>query len=498
MGAVLGSLSKLMEAMAIYKPVLGVGWFYNNMYPSYFGLNVSASLYGVGYIVGPNVGGVIFLGSILQWLVTLPISAVVNKRWVESEWNTTLQGPFEPLNVARAEFKQARYVGVGLMFMGAMWALISLRKALYTSIMFGVQQFRSLTRVGRASNEHVHRYDKDVPFHYVVGGILFCIVGLYFVFSSFNNEWGSNILLAVITVIPAFLFSAVAAYMAGLVGSSNNPISGVTLCSSLIISLVILGLFGTENPLGPPTAIVMSCSVACACAISGDTIQDLKAGHILGATPWKQEAILILGVLVTSFVIAPILELLNEAYTLGVGLGAPQASIMAAIPTGIITGNLPWAYIGLGAGLAVVIICVDQVLLRMEAGFRLPVLGFAISFYLPINVMVPIFVGGLVHVVAKTSAVDQASEGVLFSAGLVSGESITGIMCAVAIAIKGNEDVMHVIEDPSAWPAIFPLLAFLGSLFYVAKYQPFSKRGMPALIGNKEKNYSVVLDELEQ
>lgn len=483
--------------MALYKPVLGVGWFYNNMYPSYFGVNVSASLYGVGYIVGPNVGGVIFLGSVLQWMITLPISAAVNNRWAENDWNTTAQGPFEPLNVARAEFKEARYIGVGLMFTGAMWALFSLRRALYTSIMFGINQFRALTK--GQQHQTTHRYDRDVPFHYVLVGIAICIVGLYFVFSAFNDEWGYNVILACITVIPAFLFSAVAAYMAGLVGSSNNPISGVTLCSSLIISLVILGLFGTQHPLGPPTAIVMSCSVACACAISGDTIQDLKAGHVLGATPWKQEIILVLGVLATSFVVAPILELLNDAYTLGVptGLGAPQASIMAAIPTGIITGNLPWTYIGIGSGLAVVIICLDQILLRVGAKFRLPVLGFAISFYLPIDVMVPIFIGGLVHVFAGTSADDQASEGVLFSAGLVSGESITGILCAVAVAIKGSEDVMHVIDDPSAWPAVFPLVAFLGSLFYVAKYQPFTRRG--ALLGDKSKrNYSVFLDQLEQ
>ncbi|GBG31768.1 Divergent AAA domain protein [Hondaea fermentalgiana] len=483
-GTALGTLTKLFETLGMYSPTLGVGWLYKNMYPSYIGLNVSSALFGVGYIVGPNVGTVLFLGSMCQYLIMIPISAVINDRWSEAEWDTSSNGEFNGANVASAEFGEARYAGIGLMVVGGLWSLVSLRSALITSVKFGIRQLRGTQNEANqveSSTNLPARLDQDFPFKItllIIGGT---IVPLYIIFSAFSDSWGRCLLMAVVVAILSFLFASVAAYMAGLVGSSNNPVSGVTISSSLVISALILGLWGSDDPIGPPTAVIMCCAVASACAISGDNMQDLKAGYLLGATPWKQEFAMILGVFVTSVVIAPILELLDSAYTLGIGLEAPQASIIATIPVGIINGTLPWAYIGVGAGLGVVIIALDKTLERFNINFRLPVLAFAVAFYLPCTYLVPIFMGSMLHLIARTSPDDNASEGVLYCAGLVAGDSLFGIISAIPIVASSNGDIMRVVDYEKSWPALLPLLAILASITLVAKFSPFtggSKKGM--------------------
>mmetsp|Transcript_16375 Transcript_16375/g.28396 ORF Transcript_16375/g.28396 Transcript_16375/m.28396 type:complete len:691 (-) Transcript_16375:2757-4829(-) len=478
-GALIGMFTKLFESMNLYKTKLGFGFFINAS-PVYYSMTVSASLIGVGYIIGPYIGAVLMMGSVLQWWVVVPVSSKINDRWYESDWNVTAQGPYTAEAAANSEFGESKYIGVGLMIIGGIWALVSLRQALYKSITFGVSQFKRAAKrtTSKVGDGHVvqSRTDKDIPFHITMGVAALVVVALYFIFASFSDQWGWCVILAILVTVLSFLFSSIAAYMAGLVGSSNNPISGTTICSALAISGLVLAMFGKDDPLGPPTVVILSCAVACSSAIGGDNLQDLKSGYLLGATPWKQEVIMVAGVAAASFTIAPILELLHVAYVIGVGLEAPQASIIAAIPVGIINGTLPWVYIGVGIGLGAVIIAIDCVLARFDCKFRLPVLAFAVSMYLPSSYISTIFLGSLIPLFfAPAGGLGHASEGVLSAAGLITGEALVGILTAIPIAVAGKSSVLHVVDTPELWPCVFPLVIILVFQAYSSKYQPFTR-----------------------
>lgn len=477
-GGILGTVATLFDSLGICNPLMGFGWFYNGAYPSYFALNVKAALLGVGYIVGPNIAGVLFLGSMLHYWVVIPASSAIRGGYPESEWNTTELGPHDPKTATNLEFGDTRYIGIGLMVVGGIWSLITIRTALTTAVKMGIQEFK---KCGKVDMKSTKRTERDIPFSILFFVIVGSIIPLYIMFSYYSDEWGYCVVMATFVILTSFLFSAVAAYMAGLVGSSNNPVSGVTICSCLILSGLIIGMFGADNPMGPPTTVIMCTAVACACAIAGDNIQDLKSGHLLGGTPWKQEAVMLLGVGVTSLVIPAILELLDAAYVLGVGLEAPQATIIATIPVGLANGTLPWDYIGAGAALGVLIIILDKILESKGCSFRLPVLAFAVSFYLPIYYLTPIFLGSLVHFVAGSNPDNQASEGILYSAGLIAGDAITGIIMAIPIVVLGSSDALKVIEDPQVWPSVILMFAIFGSMAYVGRYSPFTKREQKAL-----------------
>lgn len=291
--------------------------------------------------------------------------------------------------------------------------------------------------------------------------------GLYF---------GTIIFGVVFAFLAGFLFSSVAAYMAGLVGSSNNPVSGVTIATILAISLILLGLLGTQVDFGvdagratsaAATAILVGGVVCCAAAIGGDNLQDLKAGHIVGSTPFKQQIMQIVGVVAAALAIAPILSVLYQAYGLGgvfpregmdpaEALTAPQATLMASVSEGVFAGGLPWGMFGIGCALAAAIIVADRVLEARESGFRMPVLAVAVGLYLPIELSVPIFVGGIVAALAgralssRRAALgddfDQvnlraARRGLLFASGLITGEALMGILLAIPFAAAQTTDV---------------------------------------------------------
>uniref|UniRef100_A0A7S2RDU4 Oligopeptide transporter n=1 Tax=Mucochytrium quahogii TaxID=96639 RepID=A0A7S2RDU4_9STRA len=473
-GALVGFLSKMTATMNLYKATFGFGWLYKNMYPAYYAFNCGASLVGVGYIIGPYIGLVLVMGSLSQWMIIIPISAAINGRWDESQWDPA-NGPFTALNVANAEFQECRYIGVGLMILGGLNAVFSLRRALVQSIKFGLKQFK-VSRDKSITAVETPRTERDIPFHIAMGCALCAIVVLYFVFSMFSDQWGWCVLIAIFTCFISFLFASVSAYMAGLVGTSNNPTSGITICCAMAISGLVLLFFGKDDPLGPPTVILVCCSVAVACSIAGDNMQDLKSGHILGATPWKQELVMVIGVCFPALCMAPILELLHKAYVLGEGLEAPQASIIAAIPVGIANGTLPYVYIGIGIGLGVVIVILDKILARYETKFRLPVLAFAVAIYLPSQYISTIFLGSLIPVFFKPKTTGAVSEGVLVAAGLVTGDALTGILTAIPIAALGDSTVMHVITTAPGWPVAFPFILILAVQAYCAKYEPFTRQ----------------------
>jgi putative OPT family oligopeptide transporter len=244
-------------------------------------------------------------------------------------------------------------------------------------------------------------------------------------------------------VIACFFFVAVSSYVVGLVGSSNNPISGMTICALMFASVVLLllGMSGTAGVLG---ALAVAGVVCCAAATAGDTSQDLKTGYLVGATPRSQQIWQFVGVLLPTFAIAPILTLLHAAYGIGTGgdqaLRAPQATLFASIAQALFgQGSLPWTMVVIGGGVGVVLIVSDEMLRRSGSRFRTPVMPVAVGIYLPLSLSVPIFVGGVLNYLLARgaaprghAAVERANHrAVLIASGLIAGEAIAGILIAV-------------------------------------------------------------------
>jgi putative OPT family oligopeptide transporter len=268
--------------------------------------------------------------------------------------------------------------------------------------------------------------------------------------------------MTIIMIVAGFLFCSVSAYMAGLVGSSNNPVSGITICTILFASLVLLALMGKGAALGPVAAIMIGAVVCCAACIGGDNLQDLKCGYIVGATPWKQQVMLAIGAASSALVMAPVLNLLLKAYGIGVPtaehpdpLIAPQATLMASVAKGMFGGHLPWGMISIGAAIGVAVILWDLWLKKRGSEFRAPVLAVAVGIYLPLELAVPIFAGGLLAwlvekqlgVHGETPEAERAKRnGMLFAAGLITGEALMGILIAIPIVTTGRADVLALPE----------------------------------------------------
>jgi uncharacterized oligopeptide transporter (OPT) family protein len=246
--------------------------------------------------------------------------------------------------------------------------------------------------------------------------------------------------MALIMLALGFLFSAVAGYMAGLVGSSNNPISGVTIATVLVSSLLLFLLMGKGAANGPAAAIIIGSVVCCAAAIAGDNMQDLKAGYLVRATPWKQQVMQLVGTCSAALVMAPILMLLLNAYGFAGHQSATEDALIA-----------PQANLG-------VVITLDEYLLRTGSSFRTPVLAVAIGIYLPFELEVPIFAGGIIHFIVtllhkkrntpKDTVEVSMRHGLLFASGLITGEALIGIVMAIPIVLSGKQDVLAVMDKP--------------------------------------------------
>jgi putative OPT family oligopeptide transporter len=330
-----------------------------------------------------------------------------------------------------------------------------------------------------------------MPMPWVGAAVVVAIVPLYFLYHLFVGSAAVSLTMAVIMVGAGFVFSAVSGYMTGLVGSSNNPISGVTIATLLFASLLLLAIVGGGDARGPAAAILIGAVVACAAAIAGDNLHDLKTGHLVGATPWKQQVMLIVGTLTSAFVMAPVLNLLLAAYGIGAAtpehpqaLTAPQATLMASVARGVFEGGLPWGMVGMGAALGVAIILIDVWLERRHATFRAPVLAVAVGIYLPFELATPIMIGGLtsyfVHRTARRRAAAAAStetdaaertraveqRGLLLASGLITGEALVGIAMAIPIVIASRADVLAFwgVHD-ATWPGLVLLAAIVAALY---------------------------------
>ncbi|MBB5209795.1 OPT family oligopeptide transporter [Chiayiivirga flava] len=488
LAALFGGFGKLAAASGlrlIPDTAAAAAWWGKGI--AYFGTNLSPALFGVGYIVGLNVGIVVLLGSIIGWNVAIPIYSAFFLENDAALSASIAQGCTEA-GMVSAECAagaiwsaQVRYMGVGAMLIGGIWTLFSLRNSLFSGVKSGLGATRK--QAAGAVPVQVPHTERDVPMKYILIGLVLFTLPLLALYQAIVGQWSASIPMTVIMIVAGFLFVSVSAYMAGLVGSSNNPVSGITISTILFAALVLVLLLGKESSIGAVAAIMIGAVVCCAACIGGDNLQDLKAGHIVGATPWKQQVMLAIGAVSSAMVMAPVLNLLLEAYGIGArtpehpnSLLAPQANLMASVAKGIFGGELPWTTIGIGAAIGAVIIAVDSWLKASGRTFRIPVLACAIGIYLPIELMVPIFLGGLLsHIVERRMGGAKNEEehgrihrmGLLFSAGLITGEALMGIFIAVPIVATGRADVLALPDSMhfGGWLGLI-LLAVIAWLLY--------------------------------
>jgi putative OPT family oligopeptide transporter len=473
-GSLLGGLYKFgFEALNLWSGLFEKAILLKERYYLYFSLNLSPALVAVGYIVGLNISFLVFLGGVISWYVGIPLYILI-KGAPEGLSAIQIGGEIWSSHI--------RYLGVGAMIVGGLWALVGLRSALGQAFEAGVEAFKK----GSKALSTTSRTELDTPMSWVLIGIGVMTVPIFLIYLTIIKDVPITLFMSLIMIVAGFLFSAVAGYMAGLVGSSNNPISGVTIATILTTALLLLLLMGTSDPAkGAAGAILVGAIVCCAAAIAGDNMQDLKAGHILGSTPRNQQIMQMVGVVSGALLIAPILNLLLASKGIGVPtllhpnpLSAPQATLMMSVASGIFGGNLPWDIIVIGGFIGVLIILADEYFKRKKSNFKMPVLAVAVGLYLPFELDSSIFIGGLIawllekgyQKAQNSTSVDQAKNaGLLMASGLITGEALIGILIAVLTAVQWN---FSISDDPLGG-SLLGLLILTAILIYF--YQLVSK-----------------------
>jgi putative OPT family oligopeptide transporter len=416
---------------------------------AFFGYGFSPALLGVGYIVGLNVAVLIAAGGLFSWWLAIPVYN--SYFWQHDPVLAQKLVGLGPEDAAFAIWRaQVRYIGVGCMLTGAVWALWSLRKSLWAAIQSGLKV--SGRGAGLAETE------RDLPMGAVLIAIAAFVVPLFVLYHLVVGSIGVALAMAIIMIVAGFLFSSVSGYMAGLVGSSNNPVSGITICTILFASLVLMWMVGRTSAVGAVAVVFIGAVVCSAASVAGDNLQDLKAGQIIGASPWRQQVMLGIGVLASATVMAPVMNVLQFAYGIGEpshpgakALPAPQANLVRSVAEGMFGGTLPTTMIAIGAVIGALIIVLDLYLKRRGSRWSTPVLAVAVGIYLPLDVSTPILAGGIVaefvdHWQRRNNpGVDHEplkQNGMLFAAGLITGEALVGIAIAVAIWLTRNPDIL--------------------------------------------------------
>ena len=420
---------------------------------AYVGTNLSPALLGVGYICGINVGIVMLAGGIISWNIAVPIYSAY---FLDGSSLAASVAGLSPEDAAGMLWsQQIRFLGVGAMLIGGLWTLVSLRG----SLLAGIRSGFAATRRARASEaagsgDEIPDTERDMPMKYVLTGVVLVSVPLMLMYHSVVGSFLISVPMTLAMIVLAFLFCSVSGYMAGLVGSSNDPVSGMIISTILAASAMLLVLTHGNAVVGPVAAVMIGAAVCCALSVAADNVQDLKCGQLVGATPWRQQLMLCIGVVTSAMVIAPVLNLLARAYGIGVPdathlhpLLAPQATMMAAVSKVLLGASLPLSMIVTGGLIGAAVIILDEWLRRSDAGFRAPVLAVAVGIYLPQDLSVPIFVGGLLSYLARRrrrAGGDEslAGRGMLFAAGMIAGESLTGVVLAIPIVASGRADVL--------------------------------------------------------
>lgn len=461
-----------------------------------FGISAtySMSLLGAGYLVGIRLAIPIIIGVILGWVVVIPIVA-------SSMANLAHLSPVDFAH--QIWLKDVRMIGVGALGIGAVWTLI----VILQPIIYGLtnaakhshdENSTELSKIKKLRTEH------DLSTKFVVIVSLILIIPLMVLIYNFvastiaNNSYliiKLTVIACILSLMIGILVSAASGYMAGLLGSSVSPISGIGIIAIIIAALIMLFVVqpgvatnhhvlstNEVNLLRIGLAIFITAIVIAIACVANDNLQDLKTGQLIGATPWKQQMALIFGVIVGSLIIPIVMNLLYHAYgfagamprpnmNLHNSLAAPQAMIMAALAKGIISKHMHWEMIGLGSGLAILFILFDEIYLKRWTNYRLPVLGIGMGLYLPLSACITVIIGGLLSYFVKRKNKSANNEtdfsgqkGILFASGLIVGEAVLGIINAGLIVATGNEDILTMVSQNFA-----PIANYLGiSCFLLA------------------------------
>lgn len=422
------------------------------------GLKISPALLSVGYIVGLNIAALVFLGGAIAWGIAIPVYMAMNPDVAASA------GDASPLKIASdVANTRIRYMGAGAMVVGGLWSIYRMRRGMLA----GLREVGRLVGAKGGGGER-SRTEEDLPARVVLSGAAAMIAGVFALYWHFTGSLPTAGIATVVMVVAGFLFVAVSSYIVGLVGSTNNPVSGMTIFTLLVASLLLLA-FGATGTAGMTAALVVAGVVCCAACAAGDMSQDLKTGFIVGATPRRQQTGQLIGVLVAAFVTTPVLILLHSTKTIGSKeLPAPQAKMFRALTEALFERRVPWAMLGAGAGVAVFLIVLDEIARRRRWSFRLHVMPVAVGIYLPVSTAVPILLGGIIRAArARSAASKSPGGGVLVASGLIAGEALTGIGLAALVLLK----VKAAERTPSRILGVLALVA-VGALLWMFAGRP--------------------------
>ena len=411
------------------------------------GTQIYPAVMSVGYICGARISSYMFAGGVLSWLVIIPLIVLFGENIVLYPGTAPIGEIFSNGGASAIWSSYIRYIGAGALAAGGIISLIK-SLPLIVSTFSGAMKSMAGTK-----NDSGERTAKDLSIKVVLLSIAILTVLVWLVPAIPVSFIG-----AVIVVVFGFFFATVSSRMVGLVGSSNNPVSGMAI-ATLLITTLILKATGTVGPAGMASAIAIGSIICIVAAIAGDTSQDLKTGYLLGATPKKQQIGEIIGVVAAAFAIGGTLYLLDSAWGFGSEqLGAPQATLMKLIIEGVMEGNLPWALVFVGVFIAIVVEIIG-----------IPVLPFAIGVYLPVQLNACIMVGGLIRLALdKLKRKEEEkkaiiNDGILFCSGMIAGEGLVGILLAL-LAVFGVDSVI----DLSGKLGISPLVSNIGGLVLFA------------------------------
>ncbi len=422
-------------------------WTFNAFKRSEFSIDATPALLGVGYIIGPLKTGFMFAGGVLAWWVFIPL-IVQFGNGSEAIYPSTV--PIAQMSADDIWSNYVRYIGAGCLAVGGLFSLVKIAPLLFKTIQVSFKELFG----GFKTKEHVERTQRDISMAWLIIGAVGIILLLWLL-----PTLPMNLLTVVLLVVLSFFFVAVTSLTVGLIGSTSNPVSGMTI-TTLLITCVIFVFLGWTERLYLISAMTMGCVACCAICMAGTTAQDLKAGYILGATPRSQQLAEIIGVVIPSVALGYTIYILNNAYHIGsAAMPAPQASLMAMIVEGVISGGLPYTLVGVGVVIGI-----------MMSILRVPVLAFALGLYLPLSLSAATMVGGLVraYVDRKDNSELTQERGILLASGLIGGDACIGIAIAVLTLIGVvPTDAKGLFPDWVSFAAY--LLLGCGLAFYTLK-----------------------------
>ena len=430
-------------------------------YAGEIGTQIYPAVFSVGYICGPRISSYIFAGSLLSWVVIIPMIVLFGDQLVMYPGTEPIGAMFAAGGASAIWGKYIRYIGAGALAGGG---IISLIKSLPLITRTFKDALKGMKGAGNTSNE---RTTQDINMKVIILCIALCTLAIWVV-----PAIPISLIGAVIIVIFGFFFATVSSRMVGLVGSSNNPVSGMAI-ATLLFATIILKLTGESGAHGMQSAIAIGSIICIVAAIAGDTSQDLKTGYLLGATPKKQQIGEVIGVCASAIAIGGTLYLLDSAWGFGSAeLAAPQATLMKMIIEGVMGGNLPWGLVFIGVFIAIIVEIVG-----------IPVLPFAIGVYLPIQLNACIMAGGIVRLVLDKQKKEEkektriVNDGILFCSGMIAGEGVIGILLALlaVVGVDGLLDISGIVPWTGVGADIASLVVFALVILSVLKFSVWKK-----------------------